>query len=73
MKSKFFAIRPKTANTEQKTGIIIWLDFIFDFPARITSDRALQFESKLFSSLLKSYGITRHPTSANNPKENGMV
>ena len=40
-------------------------------PARVTSDRGTQLESRIFSLLLKSYGITRHRTSAYNPKANG--
>lgn len=45
----------------------------FGCPSRITSDRGTQFESRLFSSLLKAHGIARHRISAYNPKANGMI
>ena len=45
----------------------------FGCPARITSDRGTQFESRLFQQLLSQLGIHRWRTNAYNPKANGMI
>ncbi|XP_052743759.1 uncharacterized protein LOC112047118 isoform X1 [Bicyclus anynana] len=42
-------------------------------PLKVTTDRGAQFESDLFTQLLKKLGIERVRTTAYNPKANGMV
>ena len=45
----------------------------FGCPARITTDRGTQFESRLFQQLMALLGTHRWRTSAYNPKANGMI
>lgn len=45
----------------------------FGCPLRITTDQGRQFESKLFNSLMKKFGITRLRTTAYHPQSNGLV
>ncbi|XP_064076296.1 uncharacterized protein LOC135194612 [Vanessa tameamea] len=45
----------------------------FGCPLRISTDQGRQFESELFKSLMKKFGITRIRTTAYHPQSNGQV
>lgn len=45
----------------------------FGCPLRITTDQGRQFESSLFKSLMRKFGITRLRTTAYHPQANGQV
>ena len=42
-------------------------------PATITTDRGVQFESKLWDNLCNQFGIIRNRTTSYHPQSNGMV
>ena len=42
-------------------------------PAKITTDRGAQFESRLWDTLCNQFGITRNRTTSYHPESNGMV
>lgn len=63
-------------NMEAETVAMVFMSgwvALFGCPARITTDRGTQFESRLFQQLLSRFGIHRWRTSAYNPKANGMI
>ena len=45
----------------------------FGTPATITTDRGVQFESKLWDGLCNQFGIVRNHTTSYLPQSNGMV
>ncbi|XP_050359901.1 uncharacterized protein LOC126779826 [Nymphalis io] len=45
----------------------------FGCPLRISTDQGRQFESELFNSLMKRFGITRIRTTAYHPQSNGQI
>ena len=45
----------------------------FGTPATITTDRGVQFESKLWDGLCNQFGIVRNRTTSYHPQSNGMV
>lgn len=45
----------------------------FGCPLRISTDQGRQFESALFNTLMKKFGITRIRTTAFHPQSNGQV
>lgn len=61
-----------TANTVAEAFFNGWIAR-FGAPATITTDQGRQFESTLFSELLKLTGTTRVRTTAYHPQANGMV
>jgi transposase InsO family protein len=45
----------------------------YGVPAKVVSDQGTQFESSIFTSLLKRLSIERHRTTAYHPQSNGAV
>lgn len=45
----------------------------FGCPSRISTDQGRQFESSLFNSLVKKFGISRIRTTAYHPQSNGLI
>jgi transposase InsO family protein len=64
--------RDITAETVAKAVYEGWIAR-FGCPLRITTDQGRQFESSLFNSLMKKFGITRIRTTAFHPQANGQV
>lgn len=61
-----------TAETIVKTIYEGWITR-FGCPITITSDQGRQFESQLFSELMKLMGINRTRTTAYHPQSNGII
>ena len=64
----------KDATTESCAQALLtgWISR-FGVPVTITSDQGRQFESGLWSQLMKLLGIQRHRTTAYHPQANGLV
>lgn len=65
-------LQDQSAETVAKGLISAWI-CRFGTPQRITSDQGRQFESQLFSSLSKYFGIQTSRTTAYHPQANGLI
>lgn len=61
-----------TANTVCKSLIITWIQR-FGIPNVIITDRGSQFNSALFQSLARYFGIKHYTTTAYHPQSNGLA
>lgn len=66
---------PVTEITAEEVAKALYENWIarFGCPLRISTDQGRQFESSLFRSLMKKFGITRIRTTAYHPQSNGMI
>lgn len=64
--------RDITADTVARALYENWIAR-FGCPLRISTDQGRQFESSLFKSLMKMFGITRIRTTAFHPQANGQI
>ncbi|KAJ8708636.1 hypothetical protein PYW08_010019 [Mythimna loreyi] len=64
--------RDITAETVARAVYDGWISR-FGCPLRITTDQGRQFESALFTSLMKKFGVTRIRTTPYHPQANGQV
>lgn len=67
-----FPIRDITAETVARIVFEGWVSR-FGCPKRLTSDQGRQFESRLFSELIKLLGISKSRTTPYHPQCNGAV
>lgn len=67
-----FPVKDISAETVTKIIIEGWIAR-FGCPVKLTSDQGRQFESALFSELMKYLGIDKRRTTPYHPQSNGMV
>lgn len=65
-------LREITAEVVARTLYECWISR-FGCPVKLTSDQGRQFESSLFSELMKIMGIEKIRTTAFHPQSNGMI
>lgn len=67
-----FPVEDINAETVAKTIFEGWITR-FGCPERITSDQGRQFESQIFTNIMKRMGIEKTRTTAYHPQSNGIV